>query len=270
MKPTPYILVRGLTHVYGQGRRSLTALTNVDLDVPQGEFVSIIGPSGGGKTTLLKAIGGLLEPTRGSVLVGGAPPEESRRRKAIGFVFQDPSLLPWRTVRSNINLPLELNGSVDSKAKGRPEQLIETVGLSEFGEYYPHQLSGGMKQRVALARALALDPKVLLMDEPLGALDEITREAMRYELLRLWEGSGKAVVQVTHSIPEAVLLSDRVVVLSSRPGRVVEQLPIDLPRPRSGAAERSNRFLELAHEIKNVLSKGASFGATPLEAHSRA
>jgi NitT/TauT family transport system ATP-binding protein len=261
------ISVQGLSHSYTVGRGSLTVLAGVELEVARGEFVSIIGPSGGGKTTLLKAMGGLLEPTEGAVLVEGLHPRTAQRRQEIGFVFQDPSLLPWRTVRRNVTLPLELNGGSQTTDE-EPERLLAAVGLADFADYYPHQLSGGMKQRVALARALVLGPSVLLMDEPLGALDEMTRAAMRYELLRLWEISGKTAVMVTHSIPEAVLLSDRVVVMSARPGRVLEQIRIDLPRPRMESQEHSAQFLDHVRRIKETLSLEAPLGASALATHA--
>ena len=265
---TPHIAVRQLTQVFDSRQRTLTALANVDVEVERGAFVSVIGPSGGGKTTLLRVIGGLLEPTSGTVLVDGVPPLEAQRRKAIGYVLQDPSLLPWRTVLQNIGLPLQLNSGRTSDDADEPERLMEAVDLLEFRDYYPHQLSGGMKHRVALARALVLNPPVLLMDEPLGALDEITRSAMRYELLRLWELSGKSVIFVTHSIPEAVLLSDRVIVMSSQPGRVVDELTIDLPRPREESLEESGRFLEYTRRIREMLSSGALRGTASLEARA--
>ena len=265
MRPTSQISVRGLAHVYRSGHASLTALVGIDLDIEHGAFVSIIGPSGGGKTTLLKAVGGLLEPTRGTVTLDGMRPREAQERKHIGFVFQDPSLLPWRTVIRNVILPLELNGRSRSEAGREPDQLLQTVGLSDFRDYYPHQLSGGMKQRVALARAMALDPAVLLMDEPLGALDEMTRAAMRYELLKLWETSRKTVVMVTHSIPEAVLMSDRVIVLSSRPGRILGRLSIDLPRPRSESLERLPRFHEYVDQVRHTLTMGGCLGTAAAE-----
>ena len=252
------IAVRGLSHVYGSGHRSLTALKGVDLEVGNGEFLSVIGPSGAGKTTLLKAIGGLLDPTSGDIYLDGTSPTEARRAKAIGFMFQDPSLLPWLNVFDNIALPLRLNPMEGQPEQSATERLLETVGLAEFRHYHPHQLSGGMKQRVAFARALVVDPAVLLMDEPLGALDEITRASMRYELLRVWEDSGKTVVLVTHSISEAVMMSDRVAIMSSRPGRILGEVGIDLPRPREETLERSGRFLDYANDIKDILSVGAS------------
>ncbi len=266
MNGRSHIAVSGLTQVFDGPRRSLTALADVDLAVEKGAFFSIIGPSGGGKTTLLKAIGGLLQPTTGAILVDGVPPAEAQRRKAIGFVFQDPSLLPWRTVLQNIQLPLQLNPRRASSDAIDPDRMVETVGLAEFRDYYPHQLSGGMRHRVSLARALVMDPSVLLMDEPLASLDEITRTAMRYELLKLWELSRKTVVFVTHSIAEAVLLSDRVAVMSPRPGRILEAVRIDLPRPRGESVERSDAFRDYAHEIREILSLGAFHGASAVEA----
>ena len=256
MRAAPHIEVRGLTQVFSSGQRSLTALEGVDLDIDEGAFVSIVGPSGGGKTTLLRVIGGLLQPTSGSILVDGLPPAEAQARKAIGFVLQDASLLPWRTVLQNIRLPLEVNARRNGVDTNAPERLMDTVGLGEFRDYHPHQLSGGMRQRVALARALVIDPTVLLMDEPLGSLDEMTRTAMRYELLRVWELTRKSVVFVTHSIPEAVMLSDWVVVMSSRPGRILARMHIDLARPREETLEQSSRFLEYTRQIKQTLLSG--------------
>ena len=269
MGDLPQIAVRGLTHVFKSGRGSLTALVDIDLEVGRGAFVSVIGPSGGGKTTLLRAIGGLLKPTSGTILLDGVPPAEAQRSKAIGFVFQDPALLPWRTVLDNVRLPLQLNGGAHSDDISESKRLVEAVGLAEFWGYYPHQLSGGMRQRVALARAVALDPTVLLMDEPLGALDEMNRIAMRYELLHLWEASRKTVIFVTHSIPEAVLLSDRVVVMSSRPGRILQEVCIELPRPRGESMEMSSPFVEYTRRIKEILSQGAFHGTPALDAWAR-
>ena len=253
MADESHVEVRGLRQVFSSGRQTLAALDRVDLSIDKGSFVSIVGPSGGGKTTLLRAIGGLLSPTAGSVLIDGRPPASAQRRKSIGFVFQGPALLPWRTVISNIQLPLQVNrGASDDRAED-PERLLDTVALERFRDYYPHQLSGGMRQRVALARALVLRPDLLLMDEPLGGLDEITRGAMRYELLRLWELSRPTVIFVTHSIGEAVMLSDRVVVLSSQPGRVLRHMKMDLPRPRTEEMEFSDDFLSLVRELRRTL-----------------
>ena len=264
MGQQPHIIVTGLGHVYGRAGQALTALAGVDLEVGRGEFVSVIGPSGGGKTTLLRAMGGLLDPTSGSVSIDGLTPDHARGRKEIGFVFQDPALLPWRTVLQNVGLPRQLNGHRgrdDAEETEEPERLVEAVGLWEFRDFYPHQLSGGMRQRVAFARALATGPAVLLMDEPLGALDEITRTSMRYELLRVWESSRKTVVLVTHSISEAVMMSDRVVVLSPRPGRIVGQVPVGLPRPRDESLERTSSFSEHADRVRETMSLGATYGA---------
>ena len=260
----PRIAVRGLTQIFSSGGRDLTALANLELEIDRGSFVSVIGPSGGGKTTLLRLLGGLIEPTFGYVLLDDMHPSEAQIQKSIGFVFQDPSLLPWRTVIQNINLPLQLNVGISPSISDDPERLLDVVGLTAYRDYYPSQLSGGMKQRVALARALVLNPSVLLMDEPLGALDEITRTAMRYELLRLWEDYGKTVVLVTHSIPEAVMSSDTVVVMSSQPGRVLQKVSIDLPRPREESLEHSDYFLQYVQHIKEILSQGVLNGKSPI------
>ena len=253
------ISVNHLTHRYHGDAGALEALRRVSLDVAQGAFVSLIGPSGCGKTTLLRAIGGLLNASEGNVALDGNPPSELQRRKGIGFVFQDAALLPWRNALDNIRLPLQLNRRhANNAGESAAARALDAVGLAEFAAYYPHQLSGGMRQRIALARALALKPDVMLMDEPFGALDEMTRQEMRYELLRLWEQARTTVLFVTHSIPEAVALSDRVVVLSARPAEVVDDIPIDLARPRSEAIERSDQFLEYTYRIRDALSVGVA------------
>jgi NitT/TauT family transport system ATP-binding protein len=249
--------------VYETAGRPLTALLGIDLTVQRGEFVSVIGPSGCGKSTLLRVIGGLQSPSRGRVLIEGQPPLEAQRRKQVGFVFQDPSLLPWRSVIDNVRLPLEVNRLMGRPADGQtePERLVGLVGLDGFRSYYPYQLSGGMQQRVALARSFVTAPSLLLMDEPFGALDEITRSAMRYELLRVWRNEalerGCTVVFITHSISEAVLLSDRVVVLSPQPGRVTATLDIELRRPRNEETELSAPFLEYTHRLRALLREGS-------------
>ncbi|MCH8920625.1 MAG: ABC transporter ATP-binding protein [Chloroflexi bacterium] len=265
-----HVSLRSLTHVFQDSRRALTALADVALDVAWGQFLTVIGPSGCGKSTLLRIIGGLLRPSEGEVLIDGAAPVESQRRRDIGFVFQDPALLPWRTVLSNVRLPLEIDHGAGDRTAPSPEELLELTGLADFHSYYPHELSGGMQQRVAIARALAFDPSLLLMDEPFGALDEITRSAMRYELLRIWSAGGgapsgaegrptrrphKTVVFVTHSIPEAIALSDRVVVLSPRPGAVRAAIDIELPRPRTQEMERTAPFLDYADQLRNLLKE---------------
>ena len=254
-----HVVVRGLTHVYEGSRVSLTALDRVDLDVERGSFVSVIGPSGAGKTTLLKVLGGLIDQTSGVVEIDGAAPEEARRGNRIGFVFQDPTLLPWRTVAGNVALPLEVaNGHGGGRAD--VSEHLQAVGLADFSDYYPHQLSGGMRQRAAFARALASAPELLLLDEPLGSLDEITRTQMRFELLRLWEGTGKTVVLVTHSVPEAVMMSDVVAVMSSGPGRIVERIPIEMERPRDDSMEGSSVFAEHLLRVRESLALGAWHG----------
>lgn len=266
MERHPHIVVNGLGHVYATSPQPLTALAEVDLRIDRGSFVSIIGPSGAGKTTLLKAIGGLIDPTEGSVVVDDVTPAVAQRSKTFGYVFQDPSLLPWRTVVENVSLPLQLNRSGGQRSPHATEVAVAAVGLAEFSDYHPHQLSSGMRQRVALARAMVMDPAVLLMDEPLGSLDEITRTEMRYEILRLWEGTRKTVVLVTHSIAEAVMMSDVVAVMSSAPGRIVDEIRIDLPRPRDSTLERSSRFLQYVSDLRDVLSVGAAHGPIPLQA----
>ncbi len=230
---------------------NLSALSNVNASIAEGEFVSLIGTSGCGKSTLLRIISGLLETTSGSVQISGESPRTLQAQKKIGFVFQDPALLPWRTVCENIRLPLEVN-RID-RANRSVSSLLEMVGLSEFHGYYPYQLSGGMQQRVALARALVFDPPLLLMDEPFGALDEITRNSMGYELSRIWEVSRKTVLFVTHSVSEAIVLSDRVLVMSRQPGTIKANIRIDLPRPRSEAMESSDVFRRYAIELKDLL-----------------
>ena len=254
----PHISVRGLAHAYVSNGGVTAALEAVDLKVGRGEFVSVVGPSGGGKTTLLRCIGGLIEPDAGRIEVGGRPAD--RRNGEIGYVFQDPALLPWRNVSGNVALPLEIGGGRADPA--RVAETLEAVGLSGFGGHYPHQLSGGMAQRTAFARALAMDPEVLLMDEPLGALDEITRADMSLYLLSLWECSHSTVLMVTHSVPEAVMTSDRVVVMSSRPGRIVGAVDIPLPRPRERSLEDTPKFLACSSQVRSLLLAGSANGAS--------
>lgn len=243
----PHIIATELTKSFG----ALQAISSLSLSIEEGEFVSIIGPSGCGKSTLLRILGGLLAPSSGSVAIAGGSPQAAQARKQIGFVFQDPALLPWRNVTSNINLPTEINRGASS-GLGVAE-LLDMVGLKEFESYHPYQLSGGMQQRVALARALVFDPPVLLMDEPFGALDEITRGEMRYELLRIWEQRRKTVVFVTHSITEAIALSDRVLVMSRQPGQIKADISIKLPRPRTEEIELTDKFRAYAKEMKELL-----------------
>jgi NitT/TauT family transport system ATP-binding protein len=256
-----HVSLTGLSHVFTDGRSPLHALDEISFRLPRGRFLSILGPSGCGKSTLLRAIGGLIQPSAGAVSVDGEAPANAQATHDIGFVFQDPSLLPWRTVAANVRLPLEITGR-NGHGVLDPDEVIEMVGLSGFRDYYPHQLSGGMQQRVALARAIVFDPSLLLMDEPFGALDEITRSAMRYELLRIWQSQAPAaerrtVVFVTHSVNEAVALSDRVIVLSKRPGRIVADVEIELGRPRTEEAERSAPFLDYANHLRDILKAAA-------------
>jgi NitT/TauT family transport system ATP-binding protein len=259
MVASEHILVEGLAKIFLHRGRPLEALRRLDLRVGRGEFVSVIGPSGCGKSTLLRIVGGLLEPTAGRVHIDGRSPRAAQKDKDIGLVFQDPSLLPWRTVLGNVRLPLEVNHTDSHRPLFEPQELLELVGLGAFADYHPHQLSGGMQQRVAIARALVFQPSLLLMDEPFGALDEITRSAMRYELLRIWQSARsdrpKTVLFVTHSIAEAIALSDRVVVLTPRPGQVRAAIDIDLPQPRDESLERSSQFLDYAQQLRNLLKE---------------
>ena len=251
----PLVEVQGLTKRFESGAGYLPVLRDLTFRVGAGEFVAVVGPSGCGKTTLLRILAGLLPPSGGSVAVAGYDPRLARREKQVGFVFQTPALLPWRTVLENVRLALEVNRV--SRPALKPEDLLELMGLAEFADYYPHQLSGGMAQRVALARALIFDPKLLLMDEPFSALDELTRSAMRYELLRVWEQTRKTVIFVTHSIPEAVILADRVLVLSRRPAHLAGELIVDLPRPRTEDMEDSAPFREAVKWLKSRLRAAA-------------
>ena len=243
----------GVGKVFATGKGDVTALTGVDLDVAAGEFVSLIGPSGCGKSTLLRLIADLDAPTSGDLAIFGKPARAARIDQDYGIAFQQAGLLPWRTVSGNIALPLELQKTAKAERSARVAELIELVGLSEFAGHYPDQLSGGMQQRVAIARALASRPRLLLMDEPFGALDEMTREYLQAELARIAAETGAAVVFVTHSIPEAVFLSDRVVVMSPRPGRITDILPIDLADLRGEALRESPAYFERVTAVREAL-----------------
>ncbi len=232
------------------------ALQDADLEVYQGEFVSLIGPSGCGKTTLLRLVADLIEPTSGSLEVAGKSATEARESREYGFVFQAPVLYHWRSVLANVTLPLEIMGFPRSERRERASALLAMVGLEGFHRQYPWQLSGGMQQRVSIARALAFDPRLLLMDEPFGALDEITRETMNHELLRIWGQTGKTVLFVTHSIAEAVFLSSRIVVMTARPGRIQSIIDVDLPYPRSAGTRESERFFQLTTQVREALRLG--------------
>ena len=235
-----------------------TALSDIDLEIRRGEFVSLIGPSGCGKSTLLRVIGDLVAPTEGTVEVNGKPAERARRDRDYGIVFQAPVLFDWRTVEENVQLPLEMLGFDGARRKARAREMLELVELGDFLKRHPYQLSGGMQQRVAIARALAIEPAILLMDEPFGALDEMTRERMNQEVLRIWEATGTTVVFVTHSIPEAVFLSSRVVVMSARPGRITDVIDVDLARPRGIATREEPRYFELVTAVREALRRGGA------------
>jgi NitT/TauT family transport system ATP-binding protein len=232
---------------------TMTALSDINLKVAPGEFVSLIGPSGCGKSTLLRIVGDLIEPTAGQVQVNGKAAHAARLARDYGIVFQAPVLFDWRTVEANVALPLELLKVEKEERARRVNDMLELVELGGFLKHYPRQLSGGMQQRVAIARALVLQPALLLMDEPFGALDEMTRERMNGEVLRIWAQTGTTVIFVTHSIPEAVFLSTRVVVMSARPGRITTIVDIDLGQPRNELTRESERYFELVTAVRESL-----------------
>ncbi len=245
--------IRGVGKVFAGRAGATEALRDVSLAIDSQEFVSIIGPSGCGKSTLLRLVGDLDEPSTGTVTVNGKLARQARLDRDYGIVFQTPVLYDWRTVLENIRLPLEVVGRPRAEREERPRALLRLVGLEGFANHYPWQLSGGMQQRVAIARALALNPSILLMDEPFGALDEITRERLNLELLNVWSETSATVLFVTHSIAEAVFLSSRVVVLSPRPGRVERVVEIDLPRPRADKTRELPRFFDLVTTVRGSL-----------------
>ncbi|MGD0720682.1 MAG: ABC transporter ATP-binding protein [Roseiarcus sp.] len=235
------------------------ALSGIDLAVERGEFVSFIGPSGCGKTTLLRTIADLETPTSGVIRVNGMSPHEARARRAYGYVFQAPALYPWRSVARNIALPLEIMGYPKAERDARVARGLELVNLTGFGRKFPWQLSGGMQQRASIARALSFDPDLLLMDEPFGALDEIVRDKLNAQLLRLWDATRKTVLFVTHSIPEAVFLSTRIVVMSPRPGRIHDVIACEFPRDRTLDIRETGAFLEVANRVRQGLREGHSY-----------
>ena len=248
------VRISGLDKTFTRGGQVVTtALSGIELEIRQGEFVSLIGPSGCGKSTLLRLIGDLTQPSDGSVSVNDKPAGKARIDRDYGIVFQSPVLFDWRTVEENVRLPLELQGIPRAERDRRVDEMLALVELTDFKRHHPYQLSGGMQQRVAIARALTFSPSLLLMDEPFGALDEMTRERMNSEVLSIWERTGITVVFVTHSIPEAVFLSSRVVVMSPRPGRITRTVDVDLPRPRSVESREQRRYFELITEVREAL-----------------
>jgi NitT/TauT family transport system ATP-binding protein len=253
------VALSGVSKAFGKG--GVRALEEIDLEVAPREFVSLIGPSGCGKSTLLRIVGDLIEPTEGAVVVNGKSAHQARVDRDYGIVFQDAVLFPWRTVRKNISLPLEMVGWDRRRRNERVAEMVDLVELSGFEEHRPWQLSGGMQQRVSIARALAFSPPLLLMDEPFGALDEMTRERMNLELLRIWNAAGATVIFVTHSIAEAVFLSTRVVVMSPRPGRVAGTVEVDLPQPRTSETREHARYAELIRDVRRTLRQAGGEGA---------
>ena len=252
----PVIEAKGLNLVFQTADGPVQALKDVNLTIGAGEFVSFIGPSGCGKTTFLRAIAALETPTSGSLTVNGMSPDEARRKRAYGYVFQAAGLYPWRTIRGNIKLPLEIMGFSRAEQEERVSRVLELVELKGFGKKFPWQLSGRMQQRASIARALAFDADILLMDEPFGALDEIVRDRLNEETLKLWARTGKTVGFVTHSIPEAVYLSTKIVVMSPRPGRITDVIDSPLPRERPLDIRDSREFIEIAHRVREGLRAG--------------
>ena len=253
------VQIRDLSLEFQTDDGPVQALSRINLEIGSGEFVSLIGPSGCGKTTLLRVIADLEKHTGGYISINGVTPAQARLARAYGYVFQAPALYPWRTVRKNVMLPLEIMGTPRDERERRASQYLDLVNLSGFENKYPWQLSGGMQQRVSIARALSVEPELLLMDEPFGALDEITRDHLNQQLLELWRKTGKTVVFVTHSIPEAVFLSTRVVVMSPRPGQVSDVITCYLPEDRTLEIRESPEFLEIAHRVREGLKAGHSY-----------
>ncbi len=247
------VSITSVNKTFKSGASQTIALQDINLQIEQGEFISLIGPSGCGKSTLLRIIGDLISPSNGTVLVNGKPAPQARVNREYGIVFQAPVLFDWRSVEKNVQLPLEIMGKSPQERAQRANEMLELVELNGFQKHYPYQLSGGMQQRVSIARALSFNPQLLLMDEPFGALDEITRERLNAELLDIWSRTKTTIVFVTHSIPEAVFLSTRVVVMSARPGRITQIIPIDLPQPRNFDTRESARYYELITQVREGL-----------------
>jgi NitT/TauT family transport system ATP-binding protein len=254
MTDAPVVSISGVSKVFAKG--AVTALADIDLAIGKGQFISLIGPSGCGKSTLLRIVGDIIEPSAGTITVNGKTARRARRDGDYGIVFQSPVLYDWRTVSKNIALPLEMLGWDRERRARRVNEMIDLVELAGFEGHHPWQLSGGMQQRVSIARAFSFSPALLLMDEPFGALDEMTRERLNMELLRIWAEMASTVIFVTHSISEAVFLSTRVVVMSARPGRITAVVPIDLPQPRTAETREEPRFFELVTEVRERLHAG--------------
>jgi NitT/TauT family transport system ATP-binding protein len=270
--PGKAVRLSDIQMVFSTNEGGMTALENINLAIAPGEFVSLIGPSGCGKSTLLRIVGDLIRPTSGTAEVNGRSAHQARLGREYGMVFQAPVLFDWRSVEANVRLPLELMGMSRAERDARAKEMLDLVELGGFLRHYPHQLSGGMQQRVAIARALALEPTLLLMDEPFGALDEMTRERLNAEVLRIWQQTGTTIIFVTHSIPEAVFLSTRVVVMSPRPGRITNVIEIDLPQPRNEQTREMERYFELVTEVRESLRgrRGSGAGASSSEERLRA
>jgi len=255
----PVISARDLSLVFETNDGPVNALSDVSLEIGKGEFVSFIGPSGCGKTTFLRIVADLERPTSGTVMVNGMTPEEARMKRAYGYVFQAAALYPWRTIEKNVALPLEIMGLSKAEQRERVHRTLAMVNLTGFEKKYPWQLSGGMQQRASIARALSFDADILLMDEPFGALDEIVRDRLNHQLLELWARTNKTICFVTHSIPEAVYLSTRIVVMSPRPGRVTDVIESTLPAERPLDIRETPEFLEIAHRVREGLRAGQSY-----------
>jgi NitT/TauT family transport system ATP-binding protein len=251
--------VRDVSLTFETSDGKVDALSNVSLQIADGEFVSFIGPSGCGKTTMLRVIADLQQPTAGTLLVNGVSAEQARLERRYGYVFQAPALFPWRTIEKNLKLPLEIMGFSDSEQRQRAARYLALVNLTGFERKFPWQLSGGMQQRVSIARALSFDPALLLMDEPFGALDEIVRDHLNEQLLQLWDKTGKTVLFVTHSIPEAVFLSSKIVVMSPRPGRIIDIIDCNFPRDRTLEIRETSEFLRIAQRVRVGLRAGHSY-----------
>ena len=251
--------VRNVSLTFETADGKVDALSNVSLQIADGEFVSFIGPSGCGKTTMLRVIADLQQPTAGTLLVNGMSAEQARLARRYGYVFQAPALFPWRTIEKNLKLPLEIMGFSDSEQRQRAARYLALVNLTGFERKFPWQLSGGMQQRVSIARALSFDPELLLMDEPFGALDEIVRDHLNEQLLQLWDKTGKTVLFVTHSIPEAVFLSSKIVVMSPRPGRIIDIIDCNFSRDRTLEIRETPEFLKIAQRVRVGLRAGHSY-----------